>query len=228
MKDILLLHGALGSKTELLQFGVHLESKYKVHYLEFDGHGQTQLKKGFSIPVFAESVKAYIQDHNLAQVDVFGYSMGGYVALYLAAENENLFGTIITLGTKFHWSPEASALEVKKLNPEKIEEKVPGFASYLAKLHGQENWKIQMKNTAQMMLDLGSNELLKDRFSKITNACFIGLGEQDEMVTLEETLAAAASIPNAVFFSLPNTIHPISRVNPSLLSSKIEEILEGL
>ena len=54
--------------------------------------------------------------------------MGGYVALQLANKHPKYVQKIITLGTKFAWDKETAAKEVKMLNPEKIEEKIPAFA----------------------------------------------------------------------------------------------------
>jgi pimeloyl-ACP methyl ester carboxylesterase len=225
MKNIILLHGALGSKAELIPLAKTLAQHFQVHILEFEGHGERSLNNGFSIPRFAENLKDFITVNQLEGSAVFGYSMGGYVALYLAANHPGLFGDIITLGTKFHWTPEAAIQEVRMLNPDKIEEKVPKFAAYLAQLHGNDTWKIQMTRTAQLMLDLGNNELLQNRFADIKNICHLLLGDSDEMVTQEETQKASFAIPNATFKLLENTVHPIARVNVDLLAEKIREVL---
>jgi pimeloyl-ACP methyl ester carboxylesterase len=225
MKNLILLHGALGAKTELLPLAKALRHEFQVHILEFEGHGETPFKVGFSIPSFASNLKAFILEHELEGADVFGYSMGGYVALYLAAEQPGLLGRIITLGTKFHWTPETASREVRMLNPEKIEEKVPKFAVYLAQLHGNDTWKTQMLRTAQLMLDLGNNDLLQNRFAQVSNKCYIMLGDSDDMVTKEETENAVSSIPDATFHLLDNTAHPIARVSVDTLALKIRSLL---
>jgi pimeloyl-ACP methyl ester carboxylesterase len=225
MKNIILLHGALGAKTELLPLANTLSEDFQVHVLEFEGHGETPIKFGFSIPHFADNLKTFITDNKFEGADVFGYSMGGYVALYLAANYPELLGDIITLGTKFHWTPEVASQEVRMLNPEKIEEKVPKFAAYLAQLHGADSWKQNMSNTAQLMLDLGNNELLHNLFVQVKNTCHIMLGDADEMVTRDESLKATSAIPNANFQLLENTVHPIARVHVEFLAEKIREVL---
>ena len=224
-KNIILLHGALGAKAELAGLHQALALNNNVFALEFDGHGQTPIKNGFSIPDFADNLRDFIQDNNLEGADVFGYSMGGYVALYLAAQQPALISRIVTLGTKFLWSPEAAEQEVRRLNPDMIEEKVPKFAAYLAQLHGTDLWKSNMRNTAQLMRDLGNNELLESRFEAIQNTCFIGLGQRDTMVSLEETRHAVHKMPYASFFSLADTEHPLTKVDTGLLAATIDEVL---
>jgi pimeloyl-ACP methyl ester carboxylesterase len=225
MNNIILLHGALGAKIELLPLANLLNEHYKVHVLEFEGHGETPLRNVFSIPNFSENLKRFIEENQIQGADIFAYSMGGYVALYLASINTELLGKIITLGTKFHWTPEAASQEVRMLNPDKIEEKVPKFAAYLSRLHGENEWKTQMNRTAQLMLALGENELLHDRFSIVRNTCYLLLGDADEMVSKKETQKAASLIPNATLQILEDTVHPIARVNMEVLAKRIKTIL---
>ena len=57
MKDkLLLLHGALGSKNQLLSLKATLEKTYEVYDLNFEGHGGIQSINEFSIDLFTENV----------------------------------------------------------------------------------------------------------------------------------------------------------------------------
>src|SRR5688572_10854421 len=155
MKSILLLHGALGAKSQLEPLKHLLQSTFDVHTLNFEGHGDRPSEKDYSMDLFAQNLKDYLDQHNLKNVLVFGYSMGGYVALRLAQKHPAYFEKIITLGTKFNWTPETAAKEVKMLDADKIQEKVPAFAHALSKLHSATDWRLVLKKTAAMMLDLG-------------------------------------------------------------------------
>lgn len=214
MNPILLLHGALGSGEQLNPLRNLLQPSWDVHVLTFEGHGQRSSDKPFSIALFAHNLKQYLDEQRLQKVVVFGYSMGGYVALKLAHQYPEYFSTIITLGTKFNWTPDSAAQEVKMLNPDKILEKVPGFAKALQQLHGEENWRLVMQKTATMMLALGSNNALRDSdFGQIQIPCHIGVGGLDAMVTRQETESTAAKIPGAQFYLLPNAPHPIDKLD---------------
>src|ERR1051326_9543575 len=81
---LLLLHGAIGSKVQLEPLASLLGDKYSVHSMNFSGHGGEPLPEQFSIAGFANDVLSYLEGNNLPRVNIFGYSMGGYVALYLA------------------------------------------------------------------------------------------------------------------------------------------------
>lgn len=226
MKDIILLHGAIGATDQLESLASVLRSQqFNVYMLDFSGHGKTPFKNNFSIKQFADELKLFIQENNLSKPSVFGYSMGGYVAIYLAYQQPTLLGSIITLGTKFEWSPEIAAKEVKMLDSKTIIEKVPKFAEALKERHGND-WEVLLQKTVTMMLDLGENNTLKlNDFSSIENKVLIGLADKDTMVSLDETIAVYKQLKNGAMYILPNTKHPIETVKVELLGQIIKEFL---
>lgn len=212
-QQILLLHGALGSKNQFTPLIKMLNKNFEVHTLDFSGHGKKVLTTTpFSMPLFMEDVKKYVKENSLKQVSIFGYSMGGYVALKLAASGETFIHRIFTLGTKFDWSEASTAMEIKKLNPEKIAEKVPHFANLLEQEHGK-NWKEVVKQTAKMMQRLSEREQLTEAdLNKINTPVKILLGDHDEMVSKKETLWAVEQLANSSFIQLANCAHPLHKV----------------
>lgn len=218
MKTIILLHGAIGAKDQLETLAVELKQQgYNVFTLSFSGHGQTPFASNFGIEQFALELEQFINENKLNQPTVFGYSMGGYVALYLAHRNPTILGNIITLGTKFEWSPEIAQKEVKMLDSKTIIEKVPKFAEALQKRHGQD-WELLLQKTAEMMLSLGNkNALTLSDFASIENKVWIGLADKDTMVSLEETTTVYKQLKNGAMYMIPNTKHPIETVDVGLL-----------
>jgi esterase/lipase len=219
MKTIILLHGAIGSKDQLEPLSNELKQiGFNIFTLNFSGHEQTPFTSNFDIEQFALELEQFVFENKLNQPTVFGYSMGGYVALYLAYRNPSILGNIITLGTKFEWSPEIAQKEVKMLDSKTIIEKVPKFAEALQKRHGQD-WELLLQKTAEMMLSLGNkNALSLNDFTSIENKVLIGLADKDTMVSLEETTAVYKQLKNGAMYMLPNTKHPIETVDAGLLS----------
>lgn len=227
MKSIILLHGAIGASDQLQPLADALSNNNThIHLLNFAGHGQKPFHpNGFSIAAFAEELKAYITVNHLEQASVFGYSMGGYVALYLAHQQPGLLGHIITLGTKFEWSPEIAQKEIKMLDAKTILEKVPKFAEALQVRHGA-NWEVLLQKTAELMTGLGAHPLLNEEtFHAISHKVLIGLADHDSMVTLNETTTVFKQLKQAYMYMLPATKHPIETVNISLLARIIEDFL---
>ncbi|TDO29335.1 alpha/beta fold hydrolase [Sediminibacterium goheungense] len=229
MQDILLLHGAIGSEDQFSALRSLFSSQdYRIHSFNFSGHGGKPINKPLSMELFASETFAYIREHSLNNVSVFGYSMGGYVAIYLSTLYPDLIGKIATLGTKYHWSPEIAAKEIKMLRPDVIEEKIPAFAAALAKRHGAEQWKLLLKATADMLVKLGNNPLLHDEvFSKINTEILLLIGEKDNMVSLAETQSIQAQLHNSSMIVLADTLHPLEQVNASYLAETLLSFFSG-
>lgn len=225
MSALLLLHGALGDASTLYPLGQVLAPHYEVHTLNFRGHGGLPLPNTpFSIEDFAEDVLDYLARHQLQQVDVFGYSMGGYVALYLALQHPDRIRRVFTLATKFGWSPETAAKELKMLQPEKIEEKVPAFATTLAARHAPADWRDVMRYTADMMSNLGQHPLLTENtLHQLQTTARISVGDRDSMVSIEETIWAYRLLPQGSLLVLPDTKHPLDQVDLQRLSQEIRQ-----
>src|SRR5687767_15043344 len=198
---LLILHGAIGAKDQLQALADTLKDKYTIHTLNFSGHGGKPFPdEGFSIPLFAAEVVNYLEENKIESVNIFGYSMGGYVALYLAKHQPALVGKIITLATKFHWDETIAAKEVKMLDANTITQKVPAFATELEERHHPNDWKDVLAKTKEMLLQLGkSNCLQPGDYKTITTSCLLLLGDKDKMVTIDETVAVQQSLPNARF-----------------------------
>lgn len=226
MKNIVLLHGAIGAKDQLEPLAKELAALgYQTYSFSFSGHGQTPHSTEFSIKHFAFELDRFISENNLEKPDVFGYSMGGYVALYLASQKPDSFGKIITLGTKFEWSSEIALKEIKMLDATTIAEKIPKFAAALETRHGKD-WPLLLKRTGDLMIDLGKDNLLNAKtFSQIKNKVLIGLADGDTMVSVEETDNAASKIVGAKRYTLPNTKHPIETVDIADLAAIITDFV---
>lgn len=227
MQELLLLHGAIGSLDQFIDLDRSLEDSFIVHSINFNGHGGSSMNsKPFSIKLFADEVLLFLNKHEIETVHVFGYSMGGYVAMYLANHHPHRINKIITLGTKFKWDEATAIKENQMLQPEKIEELLPAFANSLQKRHAPNDWKTVLKKTADMLTDMGKNNPIKPKeFAAVHHQILLMLGDRDKMVTLDETHRIYKSLPHAQLAVLPNTQHPIEMVNIDRLVNEIKTFL---
>jgi pimeloyl-ACP methyl ester carboxylesterase len=226
MQQLLLLHGAIGAKDQLDPLAESLKDRFEVHTLNFNGHGGEALPNDFSISGFANDVSNYLEQNNIRQINIFGYSMGGYVAMYLAKHHPQFVNKVITLATKFYWDEVVATKEVKMLDADIMLEKIPAFAKQLEQRHSPTDWKTVLEKTKEMLLELGKNNILKlEDYKEISIPCLLLLGDKDKMISLEETVAVHKALPNATFKSLPDTNHPIEQIDVNLLSSLIREFV---
>ena len=227
MEHILLLHGAIGSKDQFYPIVQKLAGSFTVHNLNFSGHGGSPfIDVSFSIKLFASKVVAFLDKKGIDSTHIFGFSMGGYVAMYLAKHHPQKIKKIITLATKFNWDNAIAAQEIKMLNTDKIEEKLPDFAAALQKRHAPNDWKIVLQKTAAMLTAMGKDNPLKPAdYSTIQHLVLLMLGDRDKMVTLDETIEVYKNLPQAQLAILPNTAHPIEMVNTDRLANEIKSFL---
>ena len=229
---LLLLHGGLGSEADFSELAWLLMPEYLALTMDFRGHGGNLIDNDFSINVFVNDTKNLIDflnfadPLNVAPFNIFGYSMGGYVALNLALTHPNLVNKIITLGTKFNWSKESAEQQVKMLNPDVIEQKVPKFAESLRIKHAPQDWKTLMRKTADMMINLGNGDAMTtEDFSRIEHEVLICVGSEDNMVTHEESAEVASHLKNGKLKIIEGFKHPIETVDKNKLAEIINEFL---
>lgn len=224
MRNLILLHGALGHSD---LFNPHLNAlseSFNVYTPLFSGHGNTELPtNGITIEKYIQELSEFIKEKNLEDVCIFGHSMGGYVALCYALENPEKVNSVMTLGTKFDWTEEQALKESKMLNPDIIIEKIPKYAESLESQHGSK-WKKLLPAIAEMMISLGKNPPLQNEVLKnIEIPVQIMVGDQDNMVTIEESTAVYRKLPKGKLVILPNTKHPLEKIRPDLLLDLMQD-----
>jgi hypothetical protein len=219
---LLLLHGALGAKQQFNPLISALPASWNCQPINLPGHGGLSAQETFSIEKMTEFVLQWFDNQNYAQIDIFGYSMGGYVALWLAHTHPARVRSIFTLGTQFDWTPESAAKEAARLNPAKIAEKVPAFALQLEQLHAPEDWQQVVHQTADLLTQLGANPLVSPQvLQSIQQPVWVARGSEDQMVSRETSETAAQNLPNGHFLELPQTKHPLEQVDPALLAQML-------
>jgi len=224
MKQLLLLHGALGSKYQFEEFKPIINQKgFAAEAINFSGHGGFSIPvQGYNFTVFANDILRYADENKIDKINLFGYSMGGYAALYFAKLYPERVNKIATLNVKFNWDPLSTQKEVAMLNADKMIEKVPSFADKLMFQHGLNIWKEVLKSTANMMEQLSKEFVLtKEDIEKINTPVLLGVGDKDTTTSIDENLGIHRLLPNSQFWVLPNTPHPFDRVNAAQLAEQL-------
>jgi pimeloyl-ACP methyl ester carboxylesterase len=231
MKHLILLHGAIGAQQQLDQLAALLTPHFVLHRPNFSGHGGMPYADDFSMEQFSKELLLYVQSlppaEILTGVCVFGYSMGGYVALLAAQQQPALFSTVVTLGTKWKWDEGIAENETALLNPGRIEAKLPAFAAQLENRHAPNDWKELLHKTADMLLGLGRNNPVESiDLSVLQIPLLLLVGDRDTSVSLAETKDMMARLPKGAMGVLPHSHHPVEKVNLRLLYQMILQAFE--
>lgn len=228
MPDVILIHGALGAIDQLAPLAAQLASRVTVHRVELEGHGARSSDLPYSTERFAANIRAFMAEKGIARASIFGYSMGGYVALCLAAESPDLVARVATLGTKLAWSAEVATKETARLHAPTIRAKVPRFADMLEQRHaGAGGWELMLERTAAFMSSLGVKPVVDDAMlARIKQPVRLMVGDHDNVVTVEETRRAASALSAGELAVLPGTPHPIEQVRLPLLATHLNDLFD--
>jgi pimeloyl-ACP methyl ester carboxylesterase len=212
--QLLLLHGALGCSKTFDNFISILSKKYQVFCFDFRGHGIYSDDSTISPAILCNQLIEYIETNKLNKISVFGYSMGGYMALLSSITRPEIFGKIITLGTKFNWDETIAIEELKQIDTVLQLPNEHPFIKQLAQFHGEGKFQNCINLTGILMEELGKNRYLNEStIPKIKNQVYLLIGEKDAMVSFDETNKVYQHLPHAKMLVLPNTKHPFEKVN---------------
>jgi pimeloyl-ACP methyl ester carboxylesterase len=108
---LVLLHGFLESKAIWDDFTEILQNDFTVIAVDLPGHGESELVEGtHSMQLMAETVKAVLEAEKIEKIVIAGHSMGGYVALQYAADNNEMVKGLVL----FHSNASADNEEAKE------------------------------------------------------------------------------------------------------------------
>ncbi len=222
--ELLLLHGALYESRVFNPLLERLRER-ECEAIAFDlpGHGTADFPEdAFSIEHFGRFVLEELNRRDIERVVIFGYSMGGYIALWLARHYPERVASLLTLGTKMAWTREGAAREVEMLDADLIESKVPAFGETLRGRHGADRYRELLARTATMMTNLGAApEVTPEDLEQISQPVRMMVGDRDRMVSIEETADAYRHLQNGELAVLPSTHHPLERADATMLARVI-------
>lgn len=224
---LLMLHGALATQRQFDSLISTLNSSREPYCITFEGHGEYgPIDRPYRIESFADNVIHYLDQKGIEKADLFGYSMGGYVALYLARQAPGRVRRLATLATVLSWDEETAEREADFLDPKKIEEKVPDFSRKLDQRHSF-GWKEVVTKTKEMILHLGRNPVLSDDdWSAIQHPVRLHVGDRDSSAGPEQTLRIYRRFKNGELSVLPDTSHSIDQTEMKLLTPSVKDFFD--
>ncbi len=114
-QPIILLHGAFMTiNTNFGEMIPALSKSRKVIAVELQGHGHTaDIDRPLTAETMADDVAALLQYIKTDKTDVFGYSLGGEVAMQFAIRHPGMIRRLIIVSAAYKsdgWSPETKAV----------------------------------------------------------------------------------------------------------------------
>jgi pimeloyl-ACP methyl ester carboxylesterase len=194
-RPLLLVHG-LGSRGEdwanlIPQL---IDSGNRVYALDLLGYGNSEQPRDarYSISQQAVMVEGFLDSQHLQQVDMAGWSMGGWIALQVALQQPQRIRRLVLLdsaGLRFQLSFDpalfqpASPLELVKLEEILIPHPrpLPGFLAMAMLRRGDHVGWVVRRSVQSMMT---GEDLVDGKLGALTMPVLIGWGDQDKLIPL--------------------------------------------
>jgi pimeloyl-ACP methyl ester carboxylesterase len=107
---LVVIHGSFMSIESMGDIVPRLAETRQVIAVELQGHGRTgDIDRALSPDLMADDVAALLQELEIEQADIFGYSLGGAVALHMAIRHPEMVRKLVVVSANYTlegWYPE--------------------------------------------------------------------------------------------------------------------------
>jgi len=227
-RTILLLHGVLETSETMRDLHKHLARKYRVISMDIRGHGRTENPQDFlNLENMSRDVIEFMGERDIAEPVILGYSLGGYIGMYIASRLKADVSGLICHEVKYDWTPAFAEKMSGLFDPERIERKNPGWAEELSRMHIH-GWRKLSREVMEFIRNMDRTRLREDDLEKIECPVMVSAGDRSELVKPEEVLAVCNAIENSCLCIMPFTRHSINTVPLDIYAVILEKFIQKL
>lgn len=212
-EPLLLLHGNSGSIRDFYQQIPELAKYFKVIAVDTRAQGKSidKTEKDFTYKIFADDMKALIDDLGLKKVNIAGWSDGGNTGFEFALKYPESLNKLITIG--------ANAF------PEGVDKDLINNFSIKYKVSQLQNKPENFNEGRLLKLMLKEPKITEKQLNKIQNKVLVIAGEKD-VITKEHTEFMAKQMPNSELKIYKDATHMIPFENAEQLNQDILEFMK--
>lgn len=217
---LLMLHGAAGSaRTELGPLTQRLKMHFHVLAVDFTGHGASSALPDtpFTADLFADNARAALDHFGYDTANVFGFSMGGNMAMQFARLHPQRVRRVAVHGANVTWNGALVNAMLKRLDPEALPSAV---VARLSRVHA--NWKSLFADMRAFVKTLP--ERTPDMLSGVAaldTTVLVSAVDQDDLFPLTVPLTLHSRLPDARLAILPGEHHALPRAPLSRLATEV-------
>jgi len=211
---LLLLHGHPSRALEWAPILPTLARTHRVIAIDFLGYGESDAPDiDYSVATQTAMVMGLLDVMDLAQTDVLGFSMGGWVALKLAAEHPERVSRLVLVdngGLRFDapitaesYAPK-SLDEFRQLEQLQSDERMPDFvARDLMGVLQEKAWVFRRVGKSA----LSFRDALDGKLRRVRMPVLILWGKEDRLIPYEVALRLQRQLPQAKLIGLEGCGH---------------------
>lgn len=224
---LLFIHGAAGSTlNETAPLIRHLEPSFHTVGVDLSGHGASSF-----VPDGSLRMEAFVQDA-IAALDavdepsahVFGFSLGGAVAIRLAQVYPECVGRLALFQTNVRWPADLASRMERRLNLERKPQQPPERAHDVTDVH--ENPERLFRELRSFIETLPvASEPMWHTLSEVTAPTLVSSVDRDPLFDLDVPRTLHEKLPNAQLAILPGAAHSLTEAPLSILASLVRNFL---
>ena len=209
---IVVLHGANGCAREMEPLAAPLRAYGNVIVHDLPGHGGREVPHRLSFEDAAADVVARLDRDRVDRAFIVGYSLGGYLAVYLARRHPDRVIGACALAGKFVFDAETVQFWTYLAQPERLARPDNPRAAEMLAAHGPGWHAVTLANSA-LFADLGTNPAMTEAdLRSVARPVLLVNSNRDSLVKWEETLAIGKQIPGAKLVMFYGLAHPLRNV----------------
>ena len=225
---LLVLHGALGStELETDRLVRVWERTARVYAVDFRGHGRSG-PLAADVPTWETFVADAItatEHFGLEGAAVFGFSMGGAVALALALARPEAVGRLAVHGVNVQWDRAEVEAMVGPMDPDRMEADHPFWAQRLAQVHGADRWRTLVGQMTAFTRGLPDQHLTDAELARIACPTRVSAGDRDRFFDVRHAVGVWRAVPDARLQVIPGLDHPIQGVDVPTFAADVGRFL---
>jgi pimeloyl-ACP methyl ester carboxylesterase len=226
-EPLVLLHGGLcTNETWASQTPVFAE-RFRVVAPERRGHGHTADVDGpLTYSAMATDTAGFLDKVVGGPAHLVGWSDGGIVGLMVAIARPDLVRKLVAIGSNYDTAGVAPEVEnmFAAMAPDSADMAVLRALYEMHSPDGPEHWPVVFGKFVEMALR--EPHIPVDQLTQISTPTLVVVGD-DDMVSLEHTVALFRAIPNSELAVVPGASHAVGMEKPELLNRIVLDFLEN-
>ena len=178
---LVVIHGSFMSIESMGEIVPRLAETRQVIAVELQGHGRTgDIDRALSPDLLADDVAALLQELEIEQADIFGYSLGGAVALHMGIRHPEMVRKLVVVSANYTlegWYPELTGF-METISPD-IFAGSPIETEYKSLAPDPDGLPILVSKIQQLATNLQA--IPDESIQAITAPSFIMLGDSDNV-----------------------------------------------
>ena len=224
---VLLLHGGLGSISNLAPIYPYLSSDHLIISTDFRGHGKSSLgHKPLSYLQYQRDIQALLRYLDIQRYSIVGFSDGGIVGYRLAAQQAQQVDCLITIGAQWRLTDNDPSIEILQgLTAEYWCSEFADDVTAYSNENPQPDFPRLLDAVKKVWLDTSSSGYPGALVEKIRCPTLIMRGDSDFLFSLEEAMILKSQIAQCHLANIPLTTHAAHQESPRITGEIIKQFM---